>query len=86
MNVEAYTHGFDGNCMPGNCGYFRNETFSVGIFQWLPNRNGIGMKRSAVKYRIKGSVDRVDAVCARAKEVCAFLDDGGVLNKKSERI
>lgn len=83
--MEAFKHGYDGNCKPGKH-YSEQQTFSVGIFQWLPKASGKGVKRSAVKYRVRGNIDNADAVFARALEVCTQLDAGQVFTKKSESI
>jgi len=84
--MEAFKHGFDGACKPGGAVFGAYHTFSVGIFQWLPKSGGKGLKRSAVKYRIKGRYDNAEAVYARAREVCAMFDSGDAPAKKSEGI
>lgn len=82
----AFKHDFDGNCKPGSKGWWNNKTFSVGIFQWLPKSGGKGLKRSAVKYRVKGKCDVAEIVYARAAQICVHLDAGLILTKKSESI
>ena len=82
----AFKHGFDGSCKPGGGQWFNNQTFSVGIFQWLPKSVGKGLKRSAVKYRVKGHCDVAEKVYSRASEICIQLDSGQTLTKKSESI
>ncbi len=87
MKGQAYKHGFDGHCKPGGgADHISQATFSVGIFQWLPKTGGTGLKRSAVKYRVKGAVNNAEAVYARAREVCQLLDTGSTLRTKSEII
>ena len=77
--MEAGKHDFDGNCAPGAAGeikYFAQDTFSVGIFQWVLKSSGKGCKRSAVKVRVKGSFDRPAGVYAKAREIANALDAG----------
>lgn len=75
--MEAGKHDFEGNCAPGETGTIRNqETFSVGIFQWVPKNSGKGCKRSAVKVRVKGAFDRPAGVYAKAREIANALDAG----------
>ncbi len=45
----AGNHGFDGSCAPGGRQPYSKatwETFSLGIFQWLPKSGGKGTPRS----------------------------------------
>ena len=51
------------------------ETFSVGIFQWVPRISGKGLKRSKVKYRVRGKHDNYEKVYARARQVCSVFDE-----------
>jgi hypothetical protein len=74
-------HDFDGAC----AGY-KFANFSVGIFQYVRRAGGKGLKRSAVKYRVRGPSSRADHIYERAKEVCRLLDNGGDMGKKSETI
>ena len=85
-NKEAYKHDFDGACAPGWLGTIGQQTFSVGIFQWLPKANGKGLKRSPVCYRVKGSVSNDHKVYKRAREVCRLLDKGEILKTKQETV
>jgi len=82
-NKVAYKHDFYGSCAPGK-GSSNWGTFSVGIFEWLEKASGNGLKRSPVKYRIKGRVSNPDAVYNRAREVCKKFDDGWFPKSKSE--
>lgn len=55
---ELGKHGFSGSCAPGNAfAHSGQETFSVGIFEWLPKSSGSGLKRGPVKVRVKGRVN-----------------------------
>jgi hypothetical protein len=55
-------------------------------FQYVMRAGGKGLKRSAVKYRVRGPSSRADHIYARAKEVCKLLDNGYKMPKKSETI
>ena len=81
-NKVAYKHDFDGSCAPvqGSVGW---GTFSVGIFEWIP-KSRKGLKKSAVKYRIRGRVSNANAVYDRARIVCKKFDDGWFPKSKSE--
>lgn len=75
--VRAGMHGFSGACAPGSTIYTYN-TFSLGIFEWIP-KTGLGakgLKKSAVKVRVKGPVSREADIYRMAKQICAELDNG----------
>lgn len=73
---EEFKHDFSGSCAPYGIQVYANfSTFSVGIFQWLLRASGKGLKKSAVKYRVRGSVSNQKAVYKRAEEVCNELDE-----------
>jgi hypothetical protein len=80
MTLEG-KHAWDGAC----AGNKDVATFSVGIFEWVRTWDGKSLKRSKVKYRVKGPSHMADEIYARAKEVCGMLDNGWV-GKKSETI
>jgi hypothetical protein len=82
---EAFRHSFGGLYTPDKAELiqYRPETFSVGIFQWIPKANGKGLKKSAVKFRVKGSSKHPERVYEKAYEMCEFLDNGGKLTAKS---
>ena len=82
-NKGIYMHDFDGSCAPVKGGV-EWGTFSVGIFQWIPKSSGKGLKRSAVKYRIRGRVSNAGSVYSRARTVCKKFDDGWFPKSKSE--
>jgi hypothetical protein len=75
-------HCYDGACAPEDDHHW-NVTFSVGIFPWVEKKSG-GAKKGKVVYRVYGDTDAPGTVYARARQVCEFLDAGGVLKKKSE--
>lgn len=52
-----------------------NATFSLGVFEWVPAKSG-GVKRSAVKVRVRGLCRNADAVEAEAARVASELDNG----------
>jgi hypothetical protein len=80
-------HDFDGSCAPkeghafGPCGFTR-ETFSVGVFQWVPKVRGQGVKRGPVKVRVKGFIGSAEAVRTTAAGICALLDIGAYTGPK----
>jgi len=86
MDEKAYKHDWSGSCRPHGMCYMANRTFSVGIFQWVPQKNGKGLKKSAVKYRIKGYSSFPNDVYDRADEVCKRMDEGWVPPHKSETV
>jgi hypothetical protein len=70
-------HGYDGNCSPlGHESSAGQETFSVGIFEWVETRNKIGVKRGPVKVRVKGRYSHPQAVYDKAQEIASDLDAG----------
>lgn len=79
------THGFAGNCAPGALNQLSGpqETFSVGVFEWLPKSSGKGVKKGPVKVRLRGSMSDPDEVYAAARSVCAQLDAGTYKGPKS---
>ena len=81
MTLEG-KHAYNGAC----AGNKNMATFSVGIFEWLRKWDGKGLKRSAVKYRIRGPQSKADEIYARAKEVCGMFDKGWEIASKSETI
>lgn len=80
---KAYKHGYSGSCAPGRSQAFMNAMFSVGIFQWLPKASGKGLKKSAVKFRIKGSSNNPQKVYSQARIICDKMNNGFVPEKKS---
>ena len=83
-NKMLWKHDFDGECVPTGASAWR--TFSVGVFQWVPTAGGQGLKRSPVKYRIRGDASNPEPTFARAREVCRMMDDGWVPRKKAEAV
>ena len=66
--------------------YMKIQTFSVGIFQWIPTKSRSGLRKSAVKYRVKGKPSNPEEVFARADQVVKNLNAGWVPIKKSEAV
>ena len=57
--------------------------FSLGVFQWVPKSGGKGLKKSAVKVRVKGFVRNTANVYDKAREICLKLDAGETISQKS---
>lgn len=77
----------------GSCGprklkefrFFRPETFSVSVFQWVRGRAGL-LKKAKSVYRVKGAVSDSEKVYARAEKLCDLFDTGVIMSQKSETI
>jgi hypothetical protein len=74
-DAKAYLWTFDRSGF-GNTSTFR--TCSVGVYQWLPNASGKGLKRSK-SIRVTGYVAEIEKLHAKAEELC------GLLNQKKVR-
>lgn len=83
IKPKAYKHDFSGSCAPRKSRSFGNAIFSVGIFQWLPKSSKKGLKKSAVKFRIKGSSSNPEKVYSQARIICDKMNNGFVPEKKS---
>lgn len=85
MNKEPGRHDFSGGYAPGNSRPYGNncETFSVGIFKWVPKSNGKGLKKSTVVHRVKGYSSSPDIVYDAAQKLCEKMDNGFVPKNKS---
>lgn len=72
MDKKAFQYDYYGEFDPNHNlhPYARHETFSVGIFQWLPKSNGKGLKKSAVIKRIRGLCSNPQDVYDKAKNLC----------------
>ena len=79
-------YDYDGACDPKHLCFSSYETFSVSVFRWVSKAGGKGLKKTKSVYRIHGIVSNPASVYRRAEEICNFLDGGGILNKKSERV
>jgi hypothetical protein len=74
---EIGKHAFDGACAPREGANISGQgTFSLGIFEWIPTANKKGVKRSAVKVRVKGWVSSSGMVYAAARRIVKRLDEG----------
>jgi len=83
-----HRHDFSGACSPVNwedcksCAKDKGykgptwNTFSVGIFEWLPRVGGHGLKKGPVKVRVKGLCSAAEEVEREAKRICKQLDAG----------
>jgi hypothetical protein len=74
---EAGEYDWKGAYMPGTYYFGVCKTFSVGIFQWENTQHGL--RKSAVKFRIKGYISNPDDVLAAAEKWCDDLDNGAQL-------
>ncbi len=83
MKKEMYKHDYSGNCGPYGAEYFSNTTFSVGCFRWIPKAGGTGLKKSAVKIRIKGYSFDPQKVYDKAEEICRKLNAGWLPKTKT---
>lgn len=79
------THGIAGKCLPDRA-WPSQETFSLGVFEWLPTKDGHATKRGKVKVRIVGSVSHPEAVKRKATEIAAQLDAGTYAGPKTVRV
>lgn len=69
-------HDFSGECAPVD-GLADFETFSVGIFEWIPVVAMDGRKKKGkVKVRVIGSTKAPDAVYEKANEIVRLMNDG----------
>lgn len=79
---KAGKHDYSG-CYEG----LRNtKTFSVGIFEWIPTKTFTGLKKSAVKFRIRGRQEDAKLVRIRAMFWCHEMDRGRFPKGKSETV
>lgn len=90
---KEFAHDFSGSCNPerlSDHSVWLPVTFSLGIFQWLPKASGKGLKKSAVKYRVRGFTYNPKPVHRRAEDVCDILDSPHGLkwlgHRKSETV
>ena len=79
-------HSYSGSCAPGQSKFSRFQTFSVGVFEWLPKASGKGLKKSKVKVRISGSSSQPDIVYREAERVAYALDKGTYKGPKNVRM
>jgi len=75
---EPWKHDFDGACSPNKFTTFNSsfESFSVGVFEWIPTKDGSSTKKGKVKVRVKGATSEPDKVFDKAREIVAALDAG----------
>ena len=73
--AKVGTHGFNGGRPYAIC-----ETFSVGIFQWLPTNPKYpsisAPKKGSTFVRVSGPTSNPEAVYAKARAIVAELDAG----------
>lgn len=77
LTAKPYEWDFDGSCVPdGPQSFSGQETFSVGIFQWIPTKSGTSLKRGKVVKRIRGHVSEKHKVIADARNECFRRNKG----------
>ena len=88
MNVseaKPYEFDWDGGCIPAeglkDCSC-ENRTFSVGIFQWIPKKDGKGLKRGKAIKRIRGYSSNPEEVYRKAEGICKGLNEQWELGGK----
>ncbi len=84
--IKAGTHGFSGACEPVPGAVPALETFSVGIFEWIPRADGKGLKKSPVKVRVSGHSLNPRAVYEAAQKIVAELDAGTYSGPKRVKV
>jgi hypothetical protein len=67
---RAFMWDFDGACKPIGVSFGHYQTFSVGIFQWIPTVDNKGLKRGKVAKRIRGWTSEAEQVYERARAEC----------------
>lgn len=61
------------------------ETFSVGVFEWLPTADGKSVKRGKIKVRVIGRRDtKTGAVAAVCAKIARALNAGQYIPKSVE--
>jgi hypothetical protein len=70
-----YQWFYEGSCVPpvGFKPAKNQKTFSVGIIQWIPAKNGL--KRSAAIKRVKGDIQNPSPTLHKAQKICDDLND-----------
>lgn len=80
------THGWSAACDPDRPGGCPFDTFSVGVFEWLPKASGAGVKRGPVKVRVKALSSARDAAYRIAERTAHELDAGTYQGPKTLRV
>jgi hypothetical protein len=81
-------HLWSGSCDPGITGFTCGgaHTFSVGVYEIIPTKNGKGTKRGKTKVRIIGHISAPGMVYAEAKRIVELLDAGVYAGPKTIRV
>lgn len=74
MEPKLYSFGHSGSCMPADGNYTSYSTFSLGIFQWIPSKNG-KPKKSKAFIRVKGWSSKPGPVLRRAQMIVEELNN-----------
>lgn len=87
QNPQPGQHDFCGACSPSSSSeYSSQHTFSVGVFEWVPRRSKAGCRKGPVKVRVRGRVQDVELVYAKAREIVAALDRGDYQGPANVRV
>lgn len=78
VNGNAGKHDFVKSFVPKMC-----ATFSVGVFEWLPTKDGKHLKKSKARVRVSGPTSDPEAVYSVARVVAAQLDAGKYAGPKT---
>jgi hypothetical protein len=74
-NPKAGDWDYDGVCRPTESDVQAcYETFSLGVFQWIPKAGGKGVKRSAVVKRFRGSMTNPQDIQAVYRKADEFIE------------
>jgi hypothetical protein len=81
---EEGKYGWQAQCAPGVSHWSgRWDTFSVGIFQWIPKASGKGFKKAKSIVRVRGLTDNPQELWAKVQEVISQLNAGTYTGPKS---
>jgi hypothetical protein len=58
------------------------QTFSVGVFEMVPTKDGKKLKRGPAKVRVHGSVGHYDLVIQKCHAIASLLDAGAYTEGK----
>lgn len=79
-------HSYSGSYDPSGPQKFITETFSVGVFQWMPTKDGERRKKGKVKVRVIGSCLHPNHVYEKANEVIEELNEGTYKGPKNVKV
>ena len=84
MEKQQCKYGYFGGCTPRENFFTPCNTFSVGIFPFVPLSSGKGTKRKRGKIvvRVKGKTSEPKKVTDKAKEIISLLEEGNYSGPK----